>query len=311
MKRWVNIHSGPVAWLIYVLVRCVIALMQCFPIEWNLHTARLLARCWAAIMPRHRERAVQHLRMAYGSSLPHGDIERLADACLASTTMFAVEVLCMPRRITASTWARYVRLVNFEGLLEQIVSGRGCILVTGHYGSFELLGHVMAALGLPVTAVMRPLDNKYLNGWLVRTRRLRGLELLDKKGAALRSRTVLENGGMIGFIGDQDAGRKGVFVDFFGHAASTYKSIGLLAMATRRPVAIGCARRVGWKAQYDFVVQRVIMPEEWEAQDDPLRWITQAYTAGIEQFVREAPGQYLWIHRRWKTRPKAERSGRN
>lgn len=308
MKRWVNLDRGPVAWFIYAFVRAVIATMQCFPIEWNLKTARVLARGWAVLMPKHRERAIRHLRAAYGTSLPHAELEHLADECLASTTMFAVEVLCMPRRITATTWGQYVRLVNFEPLLEQIVQGRGCIVVTGHYGSFELLGHVMAALGFHVTAVMRPLDNRYLNEWLVRTRRMRGLELLDKKGAGLRARSILEDGGTIGFIGDQDAGRKGVFTRFFGQAASTYKSIGLLAIATRRAVAIGCARRVGDAARYDFVLQRLIQPEEWEAQEDPLTWITQTYTSAIEAFVREAPGQYLWIHRRWKTRPRDERS---
>ena len=131
-----------------------------------------------------------------------------------------------------------------------------------------------------------------------------GQILVDKKGAAPVAEAHLSQGGLLAFIGDQDAGRKGVFVDFFGQPASTYKSIGLLAMQAELPIIVTYARRRGNTPVYDAGVQRVIYPREWAEQDDPLRWITQAYTSAIEDFVREAPEQYLWIHRRWKSQPK-------
>jgi KDO2-lipid IV(A) lauroyltransferase len=95
-------------------------------------------------------------------------------------------------------------------------------------------------------------------------------------------------------------------VDFFGRKASTYKSIGLLAMQHGVPVVVGCARRVSPKFQYEIRVNRIIEPGEWSDRPDPLEWITQEYTRALEDLVREAPEQYLWIHRRWKSRPKAE-----
>jgi len=109
------------------------------------------------------------------------------------------------------------------------------------------------------------------------------------------------------FIGDQDAGRKGVFVDFFGQTASTYKSIGLLAMASGCPIVVGYARRCGNVARYEVGVQRIIHPHEWESRSAPLHWITQTYTTAIEETVRDAPEQYLWIHRRWKSQPRHAR----
>ncbi|MGB2984802.1 MAG: lysophospholipid acyltransferase family protein, partial [Phycisphaerae bacterium] len=184
------------------------------------------------------------------------------------------------------------------------LSGRGVILVTGHYGTFEVTGHLLAALGFDVAAIMRPLDNVYLNRFVVHSRRTHGLALLDTKGAMGGAEEILKEGKLLAFIGDQDAGRKGLFVDFFGQPASTYKSIGLLAMSSRCPIVVGYARRRGNVAQYDVGVQRIIYPYEWEPQDDPLRWITQAYTTAIEEMVCEAPDQYLWIHRRWKSKPR-------
>lgn len=300
-------RTGPYAFFTYLGVRTIFAIMEIFPIHWNLRTARMLARLWPWLMPRHRDRAIVHLRMAYGDVLSERQIRRMADRCLQNAAMFAVEAVCLPRLINAFTWSRYIDLENFDDALRLMLEGRGAIMVTGHFGSFEVTGHLLAALGFDTVAVMRPLDNEYLNSFIVRSRRRHGLQLLDKKGASSQAQAMLEDGYLLGFIGDQDAGRKGVFIDFFGQPASAYKSIGLLAMATERPIIVGYARRLGKTARYAVGVTRVIHPHEWEDRDDPLRWITQTYTSAIEAMVREAPEQYLWIHRRWKSKPRAGR----
>lgn len=298
-------RTGPFAWIKFMAVRTLFAVMQMFPMNWNLRTARLLARLWPRAMARHRQRAVAHLTSSLGRTYSASQIARLADRCLESVTMFAVEAVCLPRLITAFTWSRYIQLSNFDETLELILSGRGLILVTGHFGSFEVPGHLLSSLGFDVVAIMRPLDNVYFNRFVVQARRTRGLTLLDKKGAMLEAQKVLEDGRLLAFIGDQDAGRKGLFVDFFGRPASTYKSIGLLAMSTGCPIVVGYAKRLGKVARYEVGIERVIRPEEWASRDDPLRWITQTYTTAIEQIVRKTPEQYLWIHRRWKSKPRA------
>ncbi|MFQ5590329.1 MAG: lysophospholipid acyltransferase family protein [Phycisphaerae bacterium] len=301
--------TGLTAWFTHAAVRALFMVMQAFPIDWNLGTARLLARIWPRLTPRHRRRAVAHLEAALGQTLPRERIEQIADRSMESVAMFAVEVICLPRLINALTWPRYIRLINFHDALRLLVDGKGAILVTGHYGSFEIIGHLLAVLGFKVSAVMRPLDNAYLNRFLVSMRRRHGLTLLDKKGATANAQAILDNGELLAFIGDQDAGRKGLFVDFFGRPASTYKSVALLAIASRCPVVVGYARRQGGAARFEVGVQRIIYPSEWEHQDDPISWITQAYTAAIEAFVRHEPDQYLWIHRRWKSQPGKKRNG--
>ncbi len=303
MKRKSNLK----AWIQYVAIRTVFAVMQAFPIDWNLRTGRWLAWVWIRLQPRYRDRAMTHLASSFGRNLTPAEIRNLANRSLECLAMWAVEVACMPRLVNRFTWSRYINLVNFEEVLGLIVEGRGVIMVTGHYGSFELIGHLLAAFGFNMTAVMRPLDNVYLNEYLVSTRRMHGLRLLDKKGAMRDAESVVRSGGLLSFIGDQDAGRKGLFVDFFGRPASTYKSIGLLAMTTGRPIVVGYARRYGNVARYDVGVQRIIYPREWEKQEDPLRWITESYTSAVEEFVRDDPEQYLWIHRRWKSVPRVRR----
>ncbi len=300
--------TGAIAWLQYVGVRAAAFVFLMFPIDLNLASARLFGRIWWLVSRKHRERARAHLRQSLGKSLTDKDVDRLALRSMQQLAMFAIETIFTPRLITGTTWARYVKPTGFTPSLRVLLADRGAILVTGHYGNWELTGHLLAVYGFEVVAIMRPLDNVHLNRFLLATRRAAGLDLLDKKGAMNSAEETLARGGALGFIADQDAGRKGIFVDFFGRPASTYKSIALLAMSTEVPIIVGCARRTSDRFRYELDVERIIQPDEWRDRDDPLRWITQEYTAAIERFVRRDPGQYLWIHRRWKSRPKSERS---
>ncbi len=302
--------DGIVAWLIYALTRGFGTILLMFPLEWNLCTARLLGTLWWYLIPRHRERAREHLRLAYGDELSSAQTDRLARRCLQQQVMWVTEFIFAPRLINEWTWRRYIRLANMNEALELLLRNKGALLLTGHYGNWELAGFLLAVLGFDVVAIMRPLDNAYLNRFLVRTRRRSGLELLYKRGAIAEAESIVRRGAALGFIADQNAGRKGLFVDFFGQQASTYKSIGLLAIALDVPIIVGYARRIGAGFQYEVGAQRVIHPHEWRDRADPLRWITQEYTAALEAIIRAEPSQYLWIHRRWKSRPKQEHSAK-
>ncbi|MCA9243792.1 MAG: lysophospholipid acyltransferase family protein, partial [Phycisphaerales bacterium] len=111
------------------------------------------------------------------------------------------------------------------------------------------------------------------------------------------------------FIADQDAGRKGVFVDFFNRPASWYRSIALLAMRYQTPIIVGhCPRVSANRFRYRAVVERIIMPEEWADERDPVRWITAQYAQAFERAIATYPEQYLWMHRRWKSQPRGART---
>jgi len=297
---------GVIPWLIYAGLRLFVAILYMFPVDWNLRTARLIGRIWWSLIPRHRERARSHLRLAYGDALPDAEVDRIALRSMQHLVMLTFEMAFAPRLIDEWTWAKYVKPVGIGEALRVLLDGRGALLLTGHFGNWELAGYLLATYGFDVVAIMRPLDNLYLNRFVVATRERRGLRLLDKKGASAHAEEVLREGSTLGFIADQNAGRKGMFVDFFGRKASTYKSIGLLAMRMEVPIIVGYARRVGDGFAYEVGVQRVIRPREWADKDDPLRWITQEYTSAIETVVRANPDQYLWIHQRWRSRPKGE-----
>jgi KDO2-lipid IV(A) lauroyltransferase len=218
--------------------------------------------------------------------------------------MLAVDILFTPKLVRKDNWRKYSYYKNAERAKWLMQEHKGLLLVTGHYGNFEIIGYLMGLFGFDIFSIARPLDNKFINNYLYGVRRRAGQKIIDKKGASELMDEIISAGATLCFIADQDAGRKGVFVDFFGRPASTYKSIGLLAITNNLPIVIGYARRIDNRFFFEMGANRIIMPTEWADKDDPLKWVTAEYTKAIEDFVREDPTQYWWLHRRWKHQPK-------
>jgi KDO2-lipid IV(A) lauroyltransferase len=291
---------------LYAALRMVAAMLQCFPVDANLHTARLIGTFLYAVDKKHRDRALANLRRSF-PEYSERRCRALARRSSQQMVMLFVEVLFTTRLLRFDSWADYVELENFRPVLEMLLRREhGLIMLTGHYGNWEILGYVLATLGFETLSIARPLDNKYVSRFLFGVREKTGQRVIGKKGATPEITAELDRNGTVAFIADQNAGAKGIFVDFFGRKASTYKSIGLLAMQYNVPIVIGYARRLDSRFRFRAAAQDIIYPQDWESQDDPLRYITQRYTAAIEHIVRADPGQYWWVHRRWKTRPKGE-----
>lgn len=293
--------------LVYIALRVVSMAVHSWGVNISLELAKGVGSIMYAVDKKHRDRAMGNLRRSF-PDMSERERRIMAKRSMQALCMLAVEVLFTTRMIRIDTFAKYIELgPRFEEVLRLLLRrDQGVIMLTGHYSNWEILGYVLATLGFPTASVARPLDNPYVSDYVFGVRERTGQRIIAKKGATTEVTDILEQKGVVGFTADQNAGSKGMFVDFFGRKASTYKSIGLLAMRYEAPVVIGCARRLGDRFHFVCVCQDIIWPKDWKDQEDPLRYITQRYTKAIEDFVRVDPGQYLWVHRRWKTRPKGE-----
>jgi KDO2-lipid IV(A) lauroyltransferase len=301
-------HNPLLDWLLYAGLRVLVAFLCMFPIEANLRTACFLGRLMWKYYHRGRQRALDNLR----ASFPDKDdqwYEIVGRRSFEQIVMLTLDILFTPRIVKTYNWSQFARFKNIEQAKKMMFDKKPLLLVTGHYGNFEIMGYLFAAFGLEIYSVARPLDNKYINEYLMGVRERTGQKIIDKKGASDLMEKVASEGFTLGFIADQDAGKKGIFVDFFGRKASTYKSIGLLAVTYNMPIVVGCTRRVGNRFFFESECTRIILPEEWQNMDNPLEWVTQEYTKAIEDGIRKDPTQYWWLHRRWKTRPKEEMAG--
>jgi len=306
-KKMKKKKQNPVLdFLLYVLLRVLLAVLYAFDIETNLKTARFLGRLLWKYYHRGRKRALDNLHASFPDKSEQW-IHRVGRRSFEHVVMLAVDVIFTPRLVKKYNWRDYSRFKTVERLKWVTKEGKGVLMLTGHYGNFEILGYMLGLFGFNVYSVARPLDNRYISEYLYGVRERAGQKIINKKGASRVMDKLIANGAAIGFIADQDAGKKGVFVDFFGRKASTYKSIGLLAITYNVPIAVAYSRRIGNRFFFEICVNRMIFPDEWADKEDPLEWVTAEYTKAIEDFVREDPTQYWWLHRRWKHRPRQER----
>jgi len=256
---------------------------------------------------KHRRRAIEHVRRSF-PDWPEHEVAAVARRSLHHMAWLGVEMMLTTRLITPVTWRRHIQFgPNMEQALRLLMENpRGLILLTGHYGNWEIVGYTLATLGFPTVAVARRLNNPYMNEHVLGIRERTGMKIVDKSGATQAVQDTLARGGVVGFIADQDAGRKGAFVEFFGRKASTFKIIALMAMEYNVPIVVGYGRRLDQPFTFELDAEQIIHPSEWADRDDPVLWITQEYTAALERAIRQAPEQYLWAHRRWKHRPRGE-----
>lgn len=302
-------QSALVNWSQYLALRLGVGSMHVFGAKRNLASARGVGSILYKLDARHRRRAFMNIRR----SMPHlhrDEVARITEASMQHFLQLGVEVMFTPRLMQLDTWAERVHFNGLQEAMDLVLSDRPTILVTGHYGNWEVLGYLMALLGIDLSAIARPIDNPLVNDWLLGVREAKGLRVITKWGATEEMTAIMERGGTLAFIGDQNAGDKGLFVPFFGRLASAYKSIALLAIRYDAPVICGYARRVGDDFGFNVGISDIIRPEHWKAAEDPLYYLTARYTRAIEKMVAEAPEQYLWIHRRWKSRPRHEKLGK-
>jgi KDO2-lipid IV(A) lauroyltransferase len=290
----------------FLAVRIVVAVAQALPLATCYAIARFLAWLAYRIDRRHREVAENNLKTAYPA---WSDQSR--DLAIRNVyrhfCMMALEMAHLPRILRPHTWRRYIKLQAGSRIVEALLSGRPVLIVTGHLGNWELAGYALAMFGFKSYAVARPLDNPWLDQLIKRFRRNTGQELLNKNGDAGRMEKILDSGGIICTLADQDAGPNGLFVPFFGKPASTHKAVALLAIHHNALLVVAGARRTGAGFQYVVDVQAVLDAGNYANDPQAVRRLTCDYTQEWVNLVRKAPEQYLWLHRRWKHLPKAKK----
>ncbi|MGB8508231.1 MAG: lysophospholipid acyltransferase family protein, partial [Pyrinomonadaceae bacterium] len=185
--------------------------------------------------------------------------------------------------------------------------GRGVIFLTSHLGAWEILCFAHSILYNPISFLVRPIDNPRIEDLVEGLRTRFGNQPIDKKMAARTAMRLLRDGGTLGILADLNTQeREGVFVPFFGHLACTTAGAATLALRTDATVIPVCAPWDEERQRFVFYGGPVI---ELVRTGDPKRDVeinTARFTAAIEQQIRSYPDQWMWIHKRWKTRPQGE-----
>jgi len=279
----------------------VLALAALKSLQWApLPVARRLARGYAGLLdlaiPGLRRVAMRNLSMAL-PELGGARHSEIVDGVFRSIARLLVSFARFPS-IRQDTLSRWIRLEGGEHFQDALRHGRGVLFATAHLGNWELSAYAHALLAGPMNVVVRPLDNPFIDRLVEYRRTLSGNRPIYKKDFARAILKALSVNDAVGILIDQNASPDtGVFVDFFGLRACAGSGFAKIAARSGAAVIPGFAL---WSPGENRYVLRFYPPVAMsgDAWSD-----TQALQSKLEEIIRAHPDQWLWIHRRWKTRP--------
>ena len=204
----------------------------------------------------------ENLRFAY-PQLSEAQRRNLSWRMWEHLVLFLTEVAHAPRKIHETNWRDYVELRDSDRLVRIALSERASMVVSAHFGNFELGGVLLGILGFPTHTVARTLDNPYLDAYVNRFRGTTGQKMIPKQGGYEEILRVLAGGGMMAFLADQYAGTKGCWITFFGRPASAHKAIALLALDNNAYMMIGSTRRLDRPLHFELATHGIIDPTQF------------------------------------------------
>ena len=291
--------------LVYRVLLAVLEIGGRLPLWLTRATLPWLVQLALLFMKRERRRIWEHIGIAF----PELDDKERRQLVRGTARHFGKQLaeVAWLWRADASDVEKICDVEGIEHLVGAIDEGRGAIMATGHVGNWELLNARLAVAGVPITLAVRELDDSRVDELIMKLRTKFGSEVIHRSGSAGRQliRSILAGRG-IGLLIDQDIPSiPGVFVPFFGRLAWTPSGAAVLALRTRCPLLTGFIHRRPDGSHVIKISPPLPAPNEGSL-DDRVRELTAAATAAVEWQIRAWPEQWVWMHRRWRTRPENE-----
>lgn len=281
----------------YLSLRVFLVIMRLIPFSAGLKFARFMGGILYYVLGRRRKIALENLRAAFGKEKIEEEIKKIAKESFEHLGIVALEFMWTPHVVRH--FDSYLKSEGKEKVQAALQRGKGVILLCAHLGNWEWIGLRMAFDGFPSSAIARSLRNPFLYRYIMKIRGLTGLKIVNKNGATRETLRILAEGKVVGIVMDQHERQGSVQVEFFGRPAFT----------TTLPARLALKREA---AVFPMVFQR--------SQSGPSRFIyenefpliktgnneqdifenTKQYMQALERQIRTQPGNWLWMHKRWR-----------
>ncbi|MEK6280608.1 MAG: lysophospholipid acyltransferase family protein [Acidobacteriota bacterium] len=299
--------SGNVkTWLEYAAARSVMRVLSAIPLAWAMGVGRLTGRMAYAIAGDLRRTGERNLKLAFPEKTAP-ERQQILSGCFLSLG----RQLGLFSHFSTDSRNQLLSLIEWQGLdnLENAkAQGRSVILFTGHVGAWELSSFGLSLRGHPLSFLVRRLDNPKVEERIDQVRTRFGNQSVDKRGAARPMLKILRTGGTLGLLVDLNTlDDEAIFVDFFGVPASTTFMLAKIALRTD---AVVLPIFAPWDEKLGKFVVHTLPPisiERTGDEQEDVRRLTAELSKTVENYIRLYPEQWLWIHKRWKTRPPGEK----
>ncbi len=284
---------------VYCVVRVVVCLLQAVTIETCVQLAKFLA--WLAydvlkvrrnIIDDNLAHALPHLSAAEREKIGRGFWEHLVTMCC--------ELMHAMRKLHDSNYRKFVTVVRKREMVGALLDPRPLCLVTGHFGNFEMGGYVTGVLGLCTHTIARTLDNRFIDRFLLSFRESKLQYILPKVGSAPQADLVLQTGGTLVLLGDQNAGTRGCKVNFLNRLTHCHKALALFTLVSGAPMMVSYSKRRGKAMQFEVGMVNLADPKNPGPELSDAKALSQWYMDNLATVILQSPEQYWWVHRLWR-----------
>jgi len=282
-------------------VRLMASMPRLLPYKLSIKAGGLLGRFAFDVVRVRRGVTLDNLDRAFGDTLSGKEKIRTGRRSYINFTKSMFELASLPR-LGREKVRELIRYHDFHHVRNPVAEGRGVAVVTGHFGSWELLGASAAVQDLPVDFIVGEQTNSLVDEYVNGLRSSVGIGVIYKGIGVRAVFRSLREGRIVAILNDQDARRSGIFVDFFGIESSTYPGAGQFAFRTGCPV-VSCHIVRRPDETHDAYFQPPLYADPEADPDAEARRITETVTKRLESAIRENPDHYFWAHKRWKTKP--------
>jgi len=283
----------------YNSVKFLMFVLNLFPLKLALRFGDFIGFIAFSVLKIRRKVALANLKNSLGDLHTKKEYRKIALKSYINFARSMIEFALFPK-ISNMNIANMVKVENEEFLNQHFKTGHGAIIVSGHFGNFELAGVRMVNLGWPIYFLVGKQRNLMVNDLMNHNRSLFNVGLIEIGVAARGVFTALKKGRGVAMLSDQDTGKDGVIVDFLGRPASTPKGPAAFALKTDCPLFAFFMVRDGLAGHRLFLEGPITIKKSDDKEKD-IKRLTQAYTDIIAKYVIRYPEYYFWAHRRWKS----------
>ena len=301
MNKLKKLKTRTLEWIQFFIFRVISFLINLFPFSLAMDMGRRGGRVLYYLLPRYQKVATENLRSAFGGEKSKAQIKQIALEAFENLGLFAIEFLRIPKIIKRLD--DYVSIRNQESVFKALQAGKGVILIVSHFGNWEWMGIAAGAQvrekGVSINALARPLGNPFMYRYIKELRGATGLKTVGKRGGAREAVRLLEENQIVCILIDQHERYGSVGVPYFGREAKTTALPAMLALKKGVTVIpVFCYRRKGKSSLVELGEPfPLIQTDDYERD---LVENTKQYIHTIEVEVRKRPGDWLWMHRRWR-----------
>ncbi|MFA6141814.1 MAG: lysophospholipid acyltransferase family protein [Candidatus Omnitrophota bacterium] len=285
---------------LYYLGRSLAFVFYLIPLNVGIHMAEALGRAAFNLLPKYRHLTINNLKAAFGSEKTEAEIQQIAKGVFINLAKSAAELVNFPK-INESNIRDYVTLKNPEILDSAFSKGKGVIIITAHIGNWELMAAGLRLYGYPGVTVGRRIYFHKYDKYLNYLRKTHDVNVIYRDESPRKILKVLRENRIVGIVADQDVDAvEGVFIDFFGKSAYTPAGPAMIAAVSKASLVPVFIVREG--SRHELIVEKPIELTDTGNKEEDLIKNTQKWSNVVESYIRKYPDQWVWMHRRWKTK---------